>query len=128
MAKKLVLETQGRKDCYSLPKNCGEIIGVDFSDRRDEIAFVLFEAPTLPSYLRVFAVDRPPTSPEEARNLLRRAYTEITYKPVWIRVEDYLYVYPAPVNDGDYLLLTVDDNEGQRGRLELRAQEMGQSA
>jgi len=120
VAKKLIIETQHRQDRYLLPENCGEIIGVDYSDRRDEIAFVLFEAPTLPSYLRVFALDKPPKTPEEARNLLKRAYTRITYKPVWVRVDNYLYVYPAPVNAGDYLLLTVDEKQGQARRLEFR--------
>lgn len=106
---RLVIETRNRQDAYLLPDECGEVIGVDYSDRRNEIAFVLFEAPTLRSYLRVFALDRPPQTPEEARNLLQRAWKRITYSPVWIRVNEYLYVYPAPVNDGDYLVLTFDE-------------------
>lgn len=107
--RKLVLETIGRKDCYPLPEDCGEIIGVDYRDRRDEIAFILFEAPTSRSYLRVFALDKSPETPEEARNLLKRAHTRITYKPVWLRLNSNLFVYPAPVDDGDYLVVTIHE-------------------
>lgn len=107
-ARKLVVETKARQDCYPLPPECGEIIGVDFSDRHNEIAFVLFEAPVLRSYLRVFALDKPPDTAEEARNLLRRAWKRITYKPVWIRLNNSLFVYPSPVNSGDYLVVTIN--------------------
>jgi len=111
--RKLIIETENRRDCYPLPENCGEILGVDFADRFYELTFSLFEAPTLRSYLRVFALDKPPETSEEARNLLKRAYTRISYKPVWIRLDSKLFVYPAPVNDGEYLIVTVDSATAQ---------------
>lgn len=129
MAKKrLVLETQNRKDCYELPEDCGKIIGVDYRERLQDECWLLFPVSTDGAFLRVYAIDKPPETPEEARNLLRRAYTRITYKPVWIRWNDRIYVYPAPVNDGDYLILTIDEDDWPRGRMELRGSQVGEPA
>ena len=104
----LIIEMKARQDCYPLPKGCGEVVSVKFADREYQTIFLMFEAPTIRSWLRVFALDKVPETPEEARNLLKRAYTRITYSPVWTRMNDELYIYPKPVNDGEYLILTVE--------------------
>ena len=111
-ARKLIIETRNRQDCYPLPRDCGEILAVQYTNWARDVEFLLFESPTMRSWLRVFALDKAPQTPAEARNLLKRAYTRITYRPVWIRLNDELYVFPPLVNDGDYLILTVDANTG----------------
>jgi len=109
----LVLETQGRQDCYELPPECGEVLMVRYRECRDEVLFTLLEAPASKAWLHVYALDKIPESPQEVRNLLERAYKRISYSPVWMRCEDNLYIYPSPVNDGAYLVLTIDERTNQ---------------
>ena len=113
--RRLVIETQGRQDCYPLPKDVGgEVVGVQYATRQYETIFSLFEAPVQRSWLRVYALDKRPTTPEEVRRLLERAHKRITYRPVWMCMDGSLYVFPAPVNSGEYLILTIDETPNER--------------
>lgn len=111
MARRFILQTEAKRDHYLLPEKCGVIEAVQYTSWSGDEAFLLFESPTTRSWIKVYALDGPPTCPEEVRGLLRRAYTRISYRPVWMRFKDVLFVYPAPVNDGDHLIVSFNEIE-----------------
>lgn len=99
---------QERESCsvYPLPAGVGDVVEVRYISDIYPKGLLLFEAPTQPSYRRMFRINGYPHNLAETRELLQKAY-ETFHTPCWMVAEAdaarQLVVHP-PVVEG-YLAL-----------------------
>ena len=98
------LITKGGRDSYLLPEGVGDILEVNYVTREEE-PFLVFEFPTTKSYLALVSSNGSPSDAGGVRRVLRDAHKVFSYSPVWFRLRETLFVYPIPVNDGEFLRL-----------------------
>ena len=109
MVRKVVIETRNHQDTYPLPPDAARVVEVQFSGWGYEKAWLLFECPLTISYMRVYAIAKPPEILPEVQEMLRAAHGIIGWRPLWFQFGDRLVVYPAPENDGDWLVVRYDN-------------------
>ena len=68
----------------------------------------LFEVPITKAYLRVYSMDGPPASREEAFAMLGTAHGTFSYRPMWYRWKDELLLWPPTPNDGEILSIEYE--------------------
>lgn len=88
---------------YPLPKRVGRIVSVVYRGREYPIELTLFECPITKAYLRVYSMDEPPASREEAFAMLGTAHGTFSYRAMWYRWGDELLIWPPTPNVGEIL-------------------------
>lgn len=103
---RFVIETRHNTDRYAIPDNVGLITRVQLY-AEEMRPFEFLECPSSANYIRVFANGQAPHSPEEARALLQKIRAKVGNK-LWLRYDGHLYLYPAPVNSGERLIVDYE--------------------
>lgn len=100
---------------YPLPKRVGPIVSVIYKGREYPIELTLFEMPITRSYLmRVYSMNGPPASREEAFAMLRAAHGSFSFRPMWYRWEDELLIWPPAPNDGEIIVVEHLPEQGDQ--------------
>lgn len=100
---RLTVATRHSTDCYPLPEWVGSIVKVQLATGAPK-AFLFLEAPCSQSYVHLYTNGNPPQTPFEARSFLRTIHERLRVN-LWFRLGDDLYLYPAPVNSGETLIV-----------------------
>lgn len=101
---RLAITTRHNTDHYILPAGVGEILRVTLVTGAPK-AFLFLEAPVQTSYFHLLADGVRPASPDQARAYLRQVHEKFRSN-LWYRLGDTLFLFPAPVNAGESLLVT----------------------
>lgn len=103
LPERLVIVTRHNTDHYQLPAGTGEILRITVSNGSPK-PFLFFEAPAQTSYFHLLSNGIRPATPEQARAYLRQVHEKFRSN-LFFRLGDAIYLYPAPVNEGDNLIV-----------------------
>ena len=116
--RKRACHTKAGARSYPLPANTGPIVAVSYKGREYPIELTLFEVPVTRAYLRVYSMDGPPATREEAFAMLGTAHGTFSYRAMWYRWGDEVLIWPPTPNDGEILVIEHEVEAVAKGHKE----------
>lgn len=104
--RRLTIDTRHTTDRYPLPPEVGNILRVRLY-ATEMRPFEIFECPSTANYVRLFANGQTPSDEVGARALLKAVRAKFGHN-LWLRWQGNLYLYPAPVNSGEIIIVDYE--------------------